>query len=190
MEEYSHNLEEWQDVRQGEKNTALREEDPALGVETKKKHHWPTIHMEHYRTHGLRYPPDLELLYTDAELQTLSLLPRRTQEVIAFADLHGRASAEEVIYPSQSINRFPRLVDRGPAHDAKGFFWLRERFRRMEPNEYLALQGWAMLQHQVIALAFAPAEIQSLVGIDFNASTAMAMTIAAMAVIAVGGFEP
>ena len=60
----------------------------------------------------------------------------------------------------------------------------------MEPPECLALQGWRLLDYEDIAGVLSAADIMSLAGNAFNAHAAMAMTLAAMATIGLGGFEP
>lgn len=189
FEEGSTQLLEWQRAREEMSN--MPKTDDSEPTTKNKKADWPLLHMEHYRVHGLRYPPVLELFYTEAEMKVLRTFPRRAQEVIAFVDIsEGRAMVEEVIDPSQSINRFPRLVSGAPCTTPKGVPWLRRRFRRLEAPESLALQGWRLLEHGEISAVASSAEIQSLAGNAFNAHTAMAMTIAAMSIVGLGGFHP
>jgi len=115
----------------------------------KKKHElrdWPQMHAEFYRSHGHRYPPVLELMYTPAERKLLtSEFTRRCQDIVAFFDLeHGRiqeGEPEQVIDVSQSINRCPRMTDGLPCVTPNGTPWMRKAFRRVEPIECLAAQG-------------------------------------------------
>ena len=113
-------------------------------------------------------------------------MSRRAQEIVAFWDLkYGRIPSggnEVVIDTSQSINRVPHLENGLPCVTPGCAFWLRMRFRRLEPTECLAAQGVVLLPFQFHALAsyFSRAELLSLAGNAFNLNSCMAVTLATM----------
>lgn len=172
-------LEVWQRMRRPATDldlTSQQEQEDEDAVSCK----WPLLHVEHFRAHSVRHPPTYALLYDEKELKQLQSLPPRCREVVFFFDsLHGRTSEEEVIDISCSINRVPRCVGAMPCCTPKGMFWLRKKFRLIEPNECLQAQGIRLrARHEVSA--FSPAELQALAGNAFNAYTALAVTIAAL----------
>ena len=121
-------------------------EDEAAQKKKSELRNWPEAHAEFYRSHGHRYPPVLEIMYTPAERKVLaSEFTRRCQEIVAFFDLeYGRiqeGEPEQVIDVSQSINRCPRMTDGFPCVTPNGTPWMRKEFRRVDPIECLATQG-------------------------------------------------
>ena len=44
-------------------------------MEKPKEPNYPAIHMEHFRANGLRYPPELHVIYTEEEINKLAVMP-------------------------------------------------------------------------------------------------------------------
>lgn len=181
----SEDLKEWQGTRSVD--AADSDEETEMEEIPKKGDHanWPSLHAEYFRTHNFRWPPAIELLYNPSELKFLKeSLSKRAQEIVAFWDQKfGRIAPggnEVVIDTSQSIHRVPHLENGLPCVTPGSAFWLRRRFRRLEPNECLAAQGVPLLPFPVLAGHFSGAELQSLAGNAFNLNSCMAVTLATM----------
>ena len=111
----------------------------------------------------------------------LTLLPLRSQDIVAFHDLKfGRVTeGEEIIDVSQSLGRIAVAQDAIPCTLPKGTPWARRRFRIVEPNETLACQGLPRKTFQELE-NFTRSELQSLAGNAFSGNTALACSLAAL----------
>ena len=180
MGEDSDDLKCWQDKRFKECEQNL-ERQKGHGDRGGKAPSWPDLHLEVFRAEGLRYPPEMDLLYTDEERRMLSVLQPRCQEVVAFYDMKfGRITeGEEIIDVSQSNNRIASGRDVLPCALPKGIPWARHRFRVIEPNETLACQGLGLRSFDSLD-TFTRAELQSLSGNAFSGNTVMACALAAL----------
>lgn len=144
---------------------------------------WPELHAEQFRLSGFRYPVFLELLYSAPELRKLETLTPRAREVAAFFDKKfGRVTGEDeaTVDVSQSLHRAPQVFGGVPCTTPRGLQWLRNRMRRVEPIESLAMQGITGRSLADVAHLFTLAELQGLAGNAFNGNIAMAMSLAAM----------
>lgn len=160
------------------------ESDEAAGASSVREEAYPQLHREHYQMQSLRYPPTLQMMYSQEELRSLAKLSRRAQEIVAFFDLvRGRATDyEEVIDLSQSLHRITSARGCIPCCLPRGILWLRQRFRLVEATEALAFQGIRRRTFAEVGGSFTPAELHALAGNAFCANTVMACTIAAFAV--------
>ena len=80
------------------------------------------MHKEIFRVEGLRYPPELPMIYNQKELRMLTLLSPRSQDIVAFHDLKfGRVTeGEEIIDVSQSLGRVAVAQDAIPCTLPRG----------------------------------------------------------------------
>ena len=149
-----------------------------------KDESWNELHAETYRAHNLRYPPNFEVVYSPEEREELAKLTDRAAEVVCFFDQHlgrvGASDPEEVVDISQSINRAPRVQGGTTCMVPRGLPWLCKRFRLMFANECLAAQGIPLMPFDV-SVGFNRQELMCLAGNAFNAHTALAFTLAALA---------
>ncbi len=123
-------------------------------------------------------------MYTARELNNMSTLPRRAQEVIAWFDLkHPLTSMdeEEVIDVGQNLGRVPRAIGACPCVTSGSQLWLRKRRRMVEGVEALMLQGVKKFPHSLIEDLFVPANYYNLAGNAFCAYSAMAVQVGMLA---------
>ena len=111
------------------------------------------------------------------------MLPERCREVVYFFDVfYGQLNehdAEQVVDIGQSLGRNPRCFDASPCVMPKSCLWLRKRFRRMQPSEALAAQGFPRFTKQELS-AWTSADVVDLAGNAFCANAAMAVYIASL----------
>jgi site-specific DNA-cytosine methylase len=188
MPEDSDELQEWQEWRH--KASLDKQDDVVEGMEENdakevKEERWQDLHKEMFRSKGWRWPPVLELMYDLQEMAKLSTLPRRSQEIVCYHDLlKGKLSDDDVeviMDVSQSLHRVHPVRGASPCVIPRGVLWARKRMRALEPNEALALQGLKLRTVSDVA-TFTRSEMLSLAGNAFCASTAMACTMATLAV--------
>jgi hypothetical protein len=140
------------------------------------------VHEELYRASNLHYPPELTLRYTADQLHTLMMLPQRCREIVYFWDQIKPVpenAEEEVLDLGQSINRIPHCSNAVPCILPNSILWLRRRFRVVEPNEALHLQGIPLLGYPRLD-KWSPAELMDLAGNAFCGVNALAIFIAAL----------
>lgn len=109
-------------------------------------------------------------------------LPRRCREIVFFWDATKPAPAspeEEVLDLGQSIHRVPHCTNAVPCILPNSILWLRRRFRVVEPNEALVLQGFPLLSYQQLA-SWSSAELMDLAGNAFCGENVIAILIAAL----------
>ena len=143
---------------------------------------WPKVHQHLFRARNLRYPPELKLKYDGRQMEMLMQLPRRCREIIFFWDETRPVPVspeEEVLDLAQSLSRVPHCTNAVPCILPNSIMWLRRRFRVVEPNEALVLQGLPLLSHHQLA-SWSQAELMNLAGNAFCGENVMAIYIAAL----------
>lgn len=140
------------------------------------------MHQHTFRANNLRYPPQLRLKYDEQQMEVLMQLPQRCREIVYFWDATRETPQdpeEEVLDLAQGITRVPTCTNAVPCILPNSVLWLRRRFRVVEPNEALALQGLPRMSYHQLA-SWSGAELMNLAGNAFCGENVLAVLVAAL----------